>query len=1217
MRNILWFKDITLDDVVLVGGKNASLGEMIQELKSEGIAVPDGFATTSRAYFDFLEQGGIRERIRKILAAVNIKNIKDLHRKSKEIQDIVLKTPFPKDLNEKISESYVTLSGKYKERETAVAVRSSATLEDMPTASFAGMQETYLNVKGKENLLLAIKKCFASLFSPRSISYRAEKGFSHDKVALSCGVQKMVNSDTGASGVIFTLDTESGFSDIVLINATYGLGEMIVQGRISPDEYIVFKRKFLEGYPSIIKRKLGSKRLKMICNGGKERTKVIKTPKKEQESFVLSEKEVLKLASWAITLEKHYSKKAGRWQPMDIEWAKDGPTGRLFFVQARPETVHRGEEKKSYVEYKLENGGNVLVAGVSIGEKIGQGKANIIKDIKEIGKFKKGEILVTKMTDPDWEPIMTIAAGIVTDEGGRTCFSGDTKILTNKGLLFIEEITKKFKEEEIKALSLNRETLRLEWKRVIGGFQRKSPLIQVKVSQTGRAEDNILNVTPDHNFLTFKNRKLAPEEIQNLVKNKEYVLSLQNIPPISQNLSSLTPDLSYFLGGILTDGHIYLRKTHGEVQFIQKRSPEKIKFIERMKKCLKNLFNYSFHQSKEQISGGIIRGKKMEGSASRYRCYSKEIATYFKGRERDLSKDLLSASKESLYNFLAGVIDGDGTYNKRENKINIFCSDEELLQCITITCLRLGISFHIGRNRNIYNIQIIDKVKEILRYTNRVKGEYRRVRFGTRFLSAKQLLGDIISRVNYKGRILPYVKNNLLIDIEKIRNYVIPLIKGEPENHILTQIINAPLKMLRVNFKSSLGTKDVYNIEVEDNHNYVVFTNSCVPIIVENCHSAIVSRELGIPCIVGTRNGTRVISQGKEITIDCSRGTEGYVLEGKIPFSTKKYRFEKLPKTETKICLNVGSPGTAFKSSFLPVDGVGLARTEFIFASMIKIHPLALIHFDELKDKKIKEQISAITAGYKDKKEFFIEKLAQGVSQIAAAFYPKEVIVRFSDFKTNEYAELIGGKMFEPVESNPMIGWRGASRYYSKDFKEAFLLECKAIRRAREGYGLKNVSVMVPFCRTVEEGKKVIEIIKKAGLINKSSADLRDLSVYAMCEIPSNVIMAKEFLEIFDGMSIGSNDLTQLTLGIDRDSAILVKVGDERNEAVKKLIREAIKECNNKEKYSGICGDAPSTFKDFAKFLVECGIKSISINPDVAIKTRLVVAEKEKERRNN
>lgn len=801
MRNILWFKDITLDDVVLVGGKNASLGEMIRELRQEGIIVPNGFATTAKAYFNFLEEGRIKEKIKKILSTLNVRNIRNLHKKSKEIRKIILKTPFPKDLREKILSSYQTLSAECKGKEIDVAVRSSATLEDMPTASFAGMQETYLNVKGKEKLLLAIKKCFASLFTPRSISYREEKGFSHDKVALSCGVQKMIRSDTGASGVIFTLDTESGFPDVVLINATYGLGETIVQGRISPDEYIVFKRKFIEGYPSIIKKKLGSKKLKMISVKDDKRTKVIRTPKKEQESFVLSEKEVLKLASWAITLERHYSKKAGRWQPMDIEWAKDGPSGRLFFVQARPETVHRGEEKKSYVEYKLENGGKVITSGVSVGEKIGQGRANIIKDIKEIGKFKKGEILVTKMTDPDWEPIMKIASGIVTNEGGRTC------------------------------------------------------------------------------------------------------------------------------------------------------------------------------------------------------------------------------------------------------------------------------------------------------------------------------------------------------------------------------------------------------------------------------HSAIVSRELGIPCVVGTKNGTEVIPQGKDITIDCSRGTEGYVLEGKILFSTKKYKFNNLPRTETKICLNIGSPDIAFKSSFLPVDGVGLARTEFIFASSVKVHPLALLNFDKLKDKKIKQEIAAITIGYGDKKEFFIEKMAQGVSQIAAAFYPKEIIVRFSDFKTNEYAELVGGQFFEPKESNPMIGWRGASRYYSKDFKEAFLLECKAIKRAREKYGLKNISVMVPFCRTLEEGKKVIEIIKKAGLINKSSPELRDLSVYVMCEIPSNVILAKEFLEIFDGMSIGSNDLTQLTLGIDRDSAILAKVGDERNEAVKKLIREAIRECNVKGKYSGICGDAPSTFRDFAKFLVDCGIKSISINPDVVVKTRLVVAEKEKERR--
>jgi pyruvate,water dikinase len=796
MKFILWFNEITIDDVPLVGGKNASLGEMIRELKREGIAVPDGFALTSKAYFDFLEKGGVKEKIEEVISKIEVKNVKDLNKKSRQIRNLILKTALPKTLEEKILDYYRKLSKEYGEKETDVAVRSSATAEDLPTASFAGAHETYLNVKGKKDLLLAVKKCFSSLFLARAISYREEKGFEHMRTALSVGVQKMVRSDLTSSGVIFTLDTESGFEDVVLINSSWGLGEMIVKGKVIADEFLVFKRKLLEGYPAIIKKAIGSKKLKMIYakDKGKE-TKIVRTSQKEQNTFTLSNEEILKLAKWAIHIENHYSKRQGKWQPMDIEWAKDGKSQRLFIVQARPETVHGLKEKTRFIEYILKGKSKILITGISIGEKIGQGKANIIKDIKEIGKFKEGEVLITKITDPDWEQIMKIASAIVTDEGSRTC------------------------------------------------------------------------------------------------------------------------------------------------------------------------------------------------------------------------------------------------------------------------------------------------------------------------------------------------------------------------------------------------------------------------------HAAIISRELGIPCIVGTNNGTEVIPQGKEITVDCSKGEEGYVLRDKIPFEVKEHKLKELPKTETEIALNIGSPDIAFKSSFLPNDGVGLAREEFIFASEIKVHPLALIHFEKL-DKRTKKKIEKITAGWKDKKEFFIEKLAQGVARIATAFYPKEVIVRFSDFKTNEYAQLIGGEKFEPKESNPMIGWRGASRYYSQDFKDAFLLECQAIKKAREEYGLKNIVTEIPFCRTVEEGQKTINLMKKAGLKKGENG----LKIIVMCEIPSNVILVKEFLEIFDGMSIGSNDLTQLTLGIDRDSAILAEVGDERNEAVKKLIKEMIEACKEKNKYSGICGDAPSTFPDFTKFLVECGIESISVNPDVAVKTRLIVAEEERKK---
>lgn len=798
MKSILWFKDITLDNVSEVGGKNSSIGEMARELQKEGIAVPNGFATTASAYFDFIKTSGIKNKIEKILSKINFKNVRDLNQKSKQIRDLILKASLSKEFEEEILECYQKLSKEFGEKATDVAVRSSATAEDLPGASFAGLHETFLNVRGGKKLLLLVKKCIASLFMSRAISYRGEKGFSNMKVALSVGVQKMVRSDIGCAGVIFTIDTESGFPDVVLINGTWGLGEMIVQGKIIPDEFLVAKRLFLKGYPAIIKKELGGKKKKMIYakRGANALNKIVKTSNADRQKFVLSDKEILKLADWAIKVEKHYSKRAGETRPMDIEWAKDGKSNKLFLTQARPETVYGSEEKDKIIEYELQQKGKVLTTGISIGDKIGQGKVNIIKDAKGIGKFKEGEVLVTKITDPDWEPIMKIASAIVTDLGGRTC------------------------------------------------------------------------------------------------------------------------------------------------------------------------------------------------------------------------------------------------------------------------------------------------------------------------------------------------------------------------------------------------------------------------------HSAIVSRELGIPCIVGTKNGTEIISQNQDITIDCSKGEQGFIYKGKIPFKKIEHKLKEIPKTKTEVSLNIGSPDIAFKSSFLPNDGVGLAREEFIFASEIRIHPLALLNFDKL-NKKTKKQIEDITAPWKTKKQFFIEKLAQGVARIATAFYPKEVIIRFSDFKSNEYAQLIGGAGFEPKEANPMIGWRGASRYYSESFKGAFMLECQAIKKAREEYGLKNIVVEIPFCRTVEEGQKVVDLIEKAGL--KKGED--GLKIIMMCEIPSNIILAKEFLKIFDGFSIGSNDLTQLTLGLDRDNAILASIGNERNEAVKKLIKQVINVCNEENKYSGICGDAPSTFEDFTKFLIESGIKSISVSPDVAVKTRLVVAKKEKEMR--
>ncbi len=777
MKHILWFKEIRSKDVPSVGGKNASLGEMYSQLTKKGINVPNGFALTSEAYWYYLRYNGIDKKIKEIFSKFKPKSLKSLQETGKNIRELILKANFPEDLKKEILENYKKLEKEYG-KNSDVAVRSSATAEDLPSASFAGCHETYLNVSGTEKLLGAIKKCIASLFTDRAISYREEKGFNHLKIALSVGVMKMIRSDLGSSGVIFTLDTETGFEDVVLINSIWGIGEMIVKGKITPDQFYVHKPTFKKGFKSIIVKSLGRKDKKYVYKKGGGLKEVAVSRKLE---FSISDKEILLLTKWALLIEEHYK----RFQ--DIEWAKDGKTGHLFIVQARPETIYGMEKENIYKEYEIRTKEKPILTGIAIGDKIGVGKVRVIKNPSEIVDFQEGEVLVTKMTDPDWVPAIRIASAIVTDEGGKTA------------------------------------------------------------------------------------------------------------------------------------------------------------------------------------------------------------------------------------------------------------------------------------------------------------------------------------------------------------------------------------------------------------------------------HAAIVSRELGIPCIVGSGNATKILKNKQIITVDCTQGLKGRIFSGKVDFKVKKYNLNKIPKLKTKIMVNIASPEIAFKTSFLPVEGVGLAREEFIIAQKIRIHPLALYHFSKIKDKKIKKEIEEITVEHKDKKQFFIKELAEGIAQIAAAFYPRPVIVRFSDFKTNEYSKLIGGELFEPKEENPMLGWRGASRYYDNKFKPAFLMECRAIKIVRDVFGLKNVKVMIPFCRTVEEGKKVISLMENEGLKKGKNG----LEVYVMCEVPSNTILADKFLEIFDGMSIGSNDLTQLTLGIDRDNASLQVIGDERNPAVRKMIRKVIRLCKQRKKYCGICGQAPSDFPEFAEFLMKEGIETMSLNPDTVIKTIL------------
>jgi pyruvate,water dikinase len=801
-KYILELSEVGINDIEVVGGKNASLGEMIQNLTSLGVNIPNGFVVTVAAYREFLKYNNLEGTVRHIINSIDYENIESLRRGGQQIRLLLTNGRFPKEMSEVIIKAYEKLSADYNQDYTDVAVRSSATAEDLPDASFAGQQETFLNVRGPATLMDAVRNCIASLFTDRAISYRQRFGYDHFTIGLSICVQKMVRSDLGSSGVAFSLDTESGFKDVVVINGSYGLGEMIVQGSISPDEFIVFKPTLQNGFKSIIEKKLGVKD-KMMVYGDKsdERVKIIPTETSFQNRFCLSDSSVLQLSTWIVTIENYYSKLKNRWTPMDVEWAYDGLSKELFIVQARPETIHSQIGHNKITEYSIHHQNKeqkVVLKGIAVGDKIGSGKVNILysldKRVIEGHEFKEGDVLVTDMTDPDWEPVMKKASAIITNKGGRTC------------------------------------------------------------------------------------------------------------------------------------------------------------------------------------------------------------------------------------------------------------------------------------------------------------------------------------------------------------------------------------------------------------------------------HAAIVARELGVPAIVGCGYATKVLEDGDEVTVSCAEGETGLIYEGIINYTTTEYDLNDLPSINTSIMLNVASPSMCFKFSHLPNSGVGLAREEFIINNYIQIHPLALLHHRTLEDTALTAEIQKRIFGYDTEEDFFIKKLSYGIAKIGAAFYPNPVIVRFSDFKTNEYYNLLGGNHFEPKEENPMIGWRGASRYYSDKYKAAFGLECKAIKIVREEMGLDNVVVMVPFCRTVEELIKVKEVMKEFGLERGKN----NLELYLMAEVPSNIILADEFSKHIDGFSIGSNDLTQLTLGLDRDSSLVAHLYDERNPAVKQMISKLIKTAKKNNVKVGICGQGPSDFPDFAQFLIQEGIDSISLTPDSVIKTIKAIAKSAK-----
>ena len=795
LKYIRWFKELSIDDVPLVGGKNASLGEMYRELTPEGIKIPNGFAVTAEAYRHILDQANAWEALHQALDDLDPDNVADLAKRARRAREIIYGAPFPADLEREISIAYEELKKEYGE-DLSVAVRSSATAEDLPTASFAGQQDTYLNISGEPALLDACKRCMASLFTDRAIHYRIDQGFDHFKLALSVGVMKMVRSDLSASGVMFSIDTESGFKDVVFITGAYGLGENVVQGAVDPDEFYVHKPTYEQGYRSVLKRSLGAKKIKMIYSDGstREPTRNIATSVHERDQYCITDEDALTLAGFAIQIEKHYTARAGVPRPMDIEWAKDGIDGKLYIVQARPETVASMQKGTTLEQFVLRGSAVPLIIGHAVGGRIAQGNARIINRIDQLSEFKAGEVLVADITTPDWEPVMKIASAIVTNRGGRTC------------------------------------------------------------------------------------------------------------------------------------------------------------------------------------------------------------------------------------------------------------------------------------------------------------------------------------------------------------------------------------------------------------------------------HAAIVARELGVPAVVGCENATTVLKNMTPVTVSCAEGDVGRVYPGSLEFEKITTDLTGLARPKTHIMLNIGNPEAAFKHSFLPNDGVGLARMEFIITEYIKAHPMALIHPEKIKDDAEKEELRRLIRQFGNGREFFIQRLAEGVGTIAAAFYPKPVVVRMSDFKTNEYATLLGGQWFEFEEANPMIGFRGASRYIHPAYAEGFALECAAMKHVREAMGLINVILMIPFCRRVEEGKKVLEYMSQLGLKRGENG----LQIYVMCEIPNNVIQIDTFAQHFDGFSIGSNDLTQLTLGVDRDSEIVAADFDERDPGVKEMIRLAVTGARRNGRHSGLCGQAPSDYPEMAEFLVEIGIDSMSLNPDTVLKTTMRILETEK-----
>jgi len=1179
ITNIAWFRELRKEDIPIAGGKGANLGEMYN-LK---LPIPPGFAVTAQAYKDFLDQTKIGNQMVALLQNLDVNDAKQLQEAADKVQKVMLDAKMPADIERDIKESYDMLNvdvDVYKammksgnalnivkggREKPFVAVRSSATAEDLPSASFAGQQATFLNVRGSDDVVKAVQKCWASLYTARAIYYRTKNNFPHEKVLISAIVQRMVNSD--AAGVMFSINPSTNNTDEIMIEGAFGLGESVVGGEVTPDTYIIDKKTLKIKSKKIAAQSWGYFRDEQ--RGGSVKRNLTAEKGKKQK---LTDDEIHKLAEYAVRIENHYG------SAQDMEWALEGV--RMFIVQSRSVTTLL---KKREENPGLDGKGEKILDGLAAGPGIGIGKVKIVHDLKELEKIEKGDVLVTRMTSPDMVPAMQKAVAIVTDEGGMTCFSGDTKVLTSSGFFTIKDLFYKYTTGgEFLVLSLDPHTQSMNWRKINGVIRKNGKMVKLQTSHTLKSRQNFIDVTLNHNFITLKDRKLIKKPIKEIINNSEGILICDKI--VSLNATAENRKRAYLMGAISSDGHIEHNKSGGyEVEFSQDWNDKKVGFINEMSNCFKSIY---------EIDPILHKNKRSDETT--LTCSRKKVYQDIKAFQEQIMVFVLNADEESLYHFLAGFIDGDGSRTDHQITITIGETKKRFMEAIVCAALRLGIYYHIVKQDNWYIITFTEETERLLQYCQRVKRAYQK-KFGNKWFSARQVIGDVIDEVNYRGRVKnSYIKSNALISDKKITQLLEGCNKKAQEE--LRGLMESHVRMCRVKKEDNSETEgEVYDLWVDGKseleHNYVVFSTRYTPIIVSNCHAAIVSREMGIPCIVGSEKATQVLKENEIITVD---GTHGIVYKGAL-VKIQESKQEEAPvnhaeiarlKTKTKIYMNLGEPEKIEEYKGLPFDGIGLMRLEFIITSWIGKHPCAMIKAGE--------------------QELYVTKLAEGIRKVAQAIQPRPIIVRFSDFKTNEYKSLEGGAEFEPHEENPMIGWRGVSRYIHDDFKEAFRLECKAIKRLHNE-GLTNVHVMLPFVRIVDEVKKVLAIMKEEGLENSGTC-----KVYLMAEVPAIALIPEEFAQLdITGASIGSNDLTQGVLCVDRDSAVLGKMGyfDERNPAVLEAMHRIIRGFQKHGKTVGICGQSVSVYPEITKFLVKEGITSISVSPDVVEKSRKLVSD--------